>query len=117
MSPEEARSCLQEIDGYLGAAIQELIQMNPVTGWEKPLQRASEGLLKMKGFQVQRRDSVLAEMLERIRVRAERVQELLDRAAFFQYGCMSSACPPAAEYAPNGEQVDRGHASVVQAQG
>lgn len=115
MSPEEARFCLQEVDGHLSAAIQELIQMNPA-GWQKPLQLASEGLLKMKDCSFPAEGN-LATLLEGVRNRVASVERLLDSAASFMYGSMSSACPPSTEYTAGGEISDWREAGVVEAHG
>ena len=115
MSPEEARFCLQEVDGHLSAAIQELIQMNPA-GWQKPLQLASEGLLTMNDYPFQAEGS-LTTLLEGVRSRVGSVERLLDSAASFMYGCISSAVPPSTEYTAGGEISDWRDAGVVETHG
>lgn len=115
MSPEEARIRLEEVDGHLSTAIQELIQMNPA-GWQKPLQLASEGLLKMKDCSFQAEGN-LATLLEGVRNRVGSVERLLDSAASFMYGSMSSACPPSTEYTAGGDISDWRDAGVVQTHG
>ena len=116
MSPEEARFCLQEAEGHLSAAIQELIQMEPALGWQQRIEKASESLLRMKGVFVQE-SGELTELLVRVRARAERAQELLDSAASFLYGCMSSACSPSMEYTVGGEMSDQRCSGVLQTLG
>jgi|SRR6185312_2805456 len=116
MSPGEARSCLEEVEGYLSAAIQELIQMNPSLAWQPPLKNASDLLLKLKGLPADP-DGTLGRLMDEVRIQTERVRQLLDSAASFLYGCMSSACPPSTEYTAGGEIADWREAGVVQTHG
>ena len=90
--------------------------MNPALAWQQPLQNASALLLKLKSLPTDP-DGTLGRLMDEVRIRAERVRELLDSAATFLYGCMSSACPPSTEYTAGGEIADWREAGIVQTHG
>jgi hypothetical protein len=117
MSSDEVHARLREADEHLAAAIQELVQMDAGFAWQEHLQRASDVLQAVKGAVPGAKDELSGAMLESIGKRTSAVEDLLARAASFQYGCMASACPAISEYTPAGEAAASRCEGVIQAHG